>query len=85
MTNWSIFIAKDHDGTLFGLIKAKDKEAASAFFMGKYGVVHSIEEIPADFPDSSHPLPVANLIETVEAEVQYFGRTGWTKVRIPRK
>jgi len=41
----NIYIAKDHSHVPMGAILAKNKDMATAFFMGKYPDFDSIEEI----------------------------------------
>jgi len=61
----NIFIAKELDGTVIGLILAKSKDIALAFFNGKYSGVDSIEEINIDKMCNEFPSqPYFNLIET---------------------
>ena len=41
----NIYIAKDFNCNVHGLIVATTKEVANAYFEGKYGIINSVEEI----------------------------------------
>jgi len=69
----NIYIAKDFNSIVIGLILARDKDIAKVFFDGKYpSKVNSIEEIDIEDIDKKIPGQLYfNIIETEELSINY--------------
>jgi hypothetical protein len=64
-----VYIGKNHEGYVLGVIIADNKDLATAFFMGtEEGLPHSIEEIDLE-SDHMSTLPVFNLIKSYKMPV----------------
>ncbi len=70
----NIYIAKDYNSVPLGLVLSKNKDIASAFFIGKYGTFHSIEEInPTTIEDKLPGSPCFSIIQTREHKEGKYG------------
>ena len=72
----NIFIAKDYNSLPLGIVLAKSRDVASAYFTGKYGAFDSIEEInPQTIEHELLGTPCFNIISTYKKEI-YNGDRG---------
>ncbi len=73
----NIYVAKNYDSVPLGLVLADSRDIAGAFFDGKYGGFHSLEEIELETIDTDLPgVTCFNIIETEEYKERINGLRG---------